>query len=89
MTHIQDHSEALRSYSVTYRIVANVDNQGEQCAYCGDEGQLIVANVYCTDMDGGKHCEDCCSGCIVYVIDGDIDTDPGTIVVVEIAQGAK
>ena len=85
---LQD-SNALRSYSVTYRIVANVDNQGGQCQYCGDEGQLVVANVYATDWDGDTHCVDTCSGCIVYVIDGGIDIDPNTIVIVEIAQGAK
>lgn len=79
----------LRRYGVALAIVENVDNQGAQCEYCGEVGRLVVANVYVTDMEGQDHCADTCAQCIVYVMDGHLDTNPDLPVIVEILQGAK
>lgn len=79
----------LRRYSVALAIVATVDNQGAQCEYCGDVDHLVLANVYVTDMDGQDHCADTCGGCVTYVIDGHLDTNPDMPVIVELAQGVN
>lgn len=84
-----DRSAELRSYTVRLSVVEHVDNQGAQCEYCGEVDQLVAANVYCTDYAGDTHCADCCLGCIVYILDGHVDTDPNRPVTIEIAQGAR
>lgn len=80
---------ALRRYSVALAIVPTVDNEGEQCEYCAEVDRPIVANVYVTDMDGQDHCADTCGKCIVYVVDGHLDTNPDLPVIIEIAEGAR
>jgi hypothetical protein len=84
-----DRSLRLRSYRVQFHIVPGVDNQGTQCEYCGDTDALVAANVYCTAFGGDTHCADTCLACIVYVVDGHVDTDPNHPVTIEIAQGAS
>lgn len=84
-----DNPARLRSYSVRVNIVPTVDNQGAQCEYCGDVNAMIATNVYVTDWDSDTHCADTCLACVVYVIDGHIDTNPSQPVTIEIAQGAR
>lgn len=84
-----DRSAELRSYNVRLAVVTSVDNQGAQCEYCAEVDQLVAANVYCTDYAGDTHCADCCLGCVVYILDGHVDTDPEQPVTIEIAQGAR
>ena len=84
-----DRVAELRSYTVRMAVVDTVDNQGAQCEYCADVDALVGANVYVVDYENQIHCADCCLGCIVYVIDGHIDTNPERPVTIEIAQSAR
>lgn len=84
-----DNSARLRSYTVRFHLVATVDNHGTQCEYCGEANARVEANVYCTDWNGDTHCADTCLRCVVYVVDGHVDTNPNQPVTVEITQGAR
>lgn len=79
----------LRSYSVTMRVVETVDNQGEQCGFCGYCDALVAVNIYATDQEHRDHCADACLGCIAYVVDNHIDINPVVPVVIEIARGVR
>jgi hypothetical protein len=84
-----DRSAELRRYTVRLSVVEHVDNQGTQCEYCGDTDALVAANVYATDYQGDTHCADTCPGCIVYFVDGHLDTNPNQPVTIEIARGVR
>lgn len=75
---------AVREYTIRYRVVASVDNQGETCRYC--QARTVQANVYVRLMDGDEEVADTCTGCILPVLDGHLDTDPSYIVTVEQPQ---
>jgi hypothetical protein len=76
--------ESVREYTIRYRIVPSVDNQGETCAYC--QRRTVNANVYVRLMNGDVEVADTCTGCILPVLDGHLDTDPSYIVTVEQPQ---
>lgn len=84
-----ERSAELRSYTVCMAVTETVDNHGTQCEYCAEVDALVAANVYVVDYENQVHVADCCLGCIVYVIDGHIDTNPDRPVTIEIAQGAR
>ena len=75
---------AFREYCIRYRIVKSVDNQGEICQFCQE--RTIQANVYVRLMDGDEETAETCTGCVLPVIDGHLDTDPSYIVTVEQPQ---
>lgn len=76
--------ESVREYTIRYRIVPSIDNRGEPCTYC--QTRTVQANVYVRLMDGDQDVADTCTGCILPVLDGHLDTDPSYIVTVEQAR---
>lgn len=84
-----ERSAELRSYTVRMAVTETVDNLGAQCEYCAEVDALVAATVYVVDYENQVHVADCCLGCIVYVIDGHIDTNPDRPVTIEIAQGVR
>jgi hypothetical protein len=71
-------------YSISYRIVDSVDNQGEPCAVCQDVDATVEATVYGVVMSEGANlwmAVDCCSACAVTNVAATMD--PTADVVVE------
>jgi hypothetical protein len=77
-------SIGLREYAIHYRVVPSVDGQGETCRFCQERN--VQANVYVRLMNGDEEMEQTCTGCVLPVIDGHLDTDPSYIVTVEQPQ---
>ncbi len=91
--------DALRTYSIEYRLVSRTVDPFDWCeqATCpgvavprdgfgGTRGHRPALNdctVYGYDMDGRPLETDCCSACVLQVIDGEHDTDPSRKVIVE------
>lgn len=83
------HDDILRAYDMRMNIVTAVDNQGGPCGFCGDAYAMVAANLYATTQDMQEQCADCCPGCIVYVLDNQLDINPDFPVLIELAQGCR
>lgn len=75
---------AVREYTIRYRVVKDIDGSGSICEHC--QQRTVKANIYVRTMDGGEDYAQSCTGCVLPVIDGHLDTDPAYIVTVEQPQ---
>jgi len=91
--------DALRTYLIEYRIVEREVPSWDWCdktncpgvtiprdGFGGTSGRAAAlrdCTVYAYDMDGRPLEDDCCSACVLQVIDGEHDTDPSRKVIVE------
>jgi len=76
-------------YDVRYRLVAEVDNQGEPCEVCQLEDNTVTRLVYGVVL--GEHASlfqalECCAGCTGAVVS---TMDRDQTITVEVADGCE
>lgn len=77
-------SNVLRSYTIQFRVVPTVDNEGTRCRFC--QHYMVDTTIYFTDMARDTHSEDTCRFCVISLIDEHFDVDPVYTVTVEVVQ---
>jgi hypothetical protein len=77
--------EYVRDYLVSYRIVREVDSQGEPCEYCNDGAISCNTYAHIHRQSGGTDVEMflSCSPCALDVLDAHADVASEFLVIVE------
>lgn len=77
-------TSTISGYDISYRVVDEVDNQGESCVHCQDVDAVVSRTVYMV-VDGERTLFDCCEACTSRVV---LNADADWGIVIEIGAGA-